>query len=128
MWKSLAIPGHVDEIEHVARAPASRLSVDAAHLQAEGDVVGCTEVREKGVVLEHHCRPAGRRREVRDVGRAQEDVTARHGFVACNHPQRRRFPAARWTQQTRICRVSEPVTDAINGDVTTVCLRYRCEL
>ena len=50
---------------------------DAAHLQAEGDVVERAQVREERVALEHHRRAALGGGQVGDVAGAEQDVARR---------------------------------------------------
>ena len=55
----------------ISRALARRSSLaDAAHPQAEGDVVQARQMREQRVALEHHRGAALRRRQVGDVAAA----------------------------------------------------------
>ena len=85
---------HLHELQH-ARAPArGALLVDAAHLQAEGDVVDAVEMREQRVALEHHRRAARRRRQIGDVLGAEDDVALARLLVAGDHAQGRGLAAA----------------------------------
>ncbi len=57
-----------------------------AHLETEGDIVEAIEVREQGIALKHHARPALYRRQVGDVLVTNQDVAIRDRFVPGDHP------------------------------------------
>ena len=57
---------HLHEVEKFARAPMPLGLGDAAHLQAECDVVQAVQMREQRVALKHHRRAALARRQAGD--------------------------------------------------------------
>ena len=85
---------HGHELEELHRLLAPRRLIDALHPEREGDVVDAGEMREERVALEHHRRAALGRRQVGDVGRADENVAFGRALVARNHAQRRGLAAA----------------------------------
>ena len=93
---------HLHALQHVERLGAALLLVDAAHAQAEGDVVGAIEMRKQGVALEHHRRAARRRRQIGDVLGSQDDVAFARLLVAGDHAQGRGLAAAARAQQAAI--------------------------
>jgi hypothetical protein len=103
-WRRQA-PGHrlhLHALQHVERLAAALVLLDAAHLQAEGDIVGAIEMGKQRVALEHHRRAARRRRQIRDVLRTEDDVALGRLFVARDHAQGRRLAAAGGPEQAAI--------------------------
>ena len=68
---------------------------DLPHLQAELEVLADGHVGVESVVLEDHGDVAVLRREVVDAAAADGDRSSGEVFEACDHPERRRLPAAR---------------------------------
>src|SRR5688572_20889258 len=56
-------------------------------------------MRIERVRLEHHGKAAIRRRDLVDVRTIERDRAAARLVEACNEPQQRRFPAARWPHE-----------------------------
>ena len=89
--------------------------VHAFHLQAEGHVVECAEVRKQRKTLEHHGRATGRSGQVGDVAVFQQDVAAGDRLVPGHHAQRGAFAAARRPQQTAVTTAGDAQIDVVNG-------------
>jgi hypothetical protein len=62
-----------DQSQHFGDAGVGFRRGEAAHLKAEGDVAGNGEMREQGVVLEHHAHLAAVRRQGADGAVLQGD-------------------------------------------------------
>ena len=67
--------------------------------EAKGDVVEHVEVREERVVLEDGVHVALVRRRVGNVGSVEHDLARRRPLEARDHPEGRRLPAARGTEE-----------------------------
>ena len=113
---------HGDELEKLHRLLAPLRLVDAAHLQREGDVVDAIEMREQRVALEHHRRAALGRRQVGDVGVADQDVAFADRLVAGDHPQGRGLAAARGAEQTAIAVGGHAQVDRVDRERRAVAL------
>ena len=114
---------HGDELEELHRLLTARRLVDALHLEREGDVVDAGEMREQRVALKHHGRPALRRRQVGDIGRADENVAFGRALVASDHAQGRGLAAARRSEQTAIGSGRNPEIDGIDRGRRAITLR-----
>ena len=99
---ALRVGLHRDELQELHRLLTPRRLVDAAHLQGEGDIVEAGQMRKQRVALEHHRRAALGGRQVRHVGRADQNVAFGRALVTGDHPQRRGLAAARGAQQAAI--------------------------
>ena len=111
-------------LQHVERLGAALLLVDAAHAQAEGDVVGAIEMRKQGVALEHHRRTARRRRQVGDVLGSQDDVALARLLVAGDHAQGRGLAAAARAQQAAIGARRDAQADGVHRHGLAVALGH----
>src|SRR6266436_3629483 len=78
---------------------------NAAHLEAERDIVEAIEVRKQGIALKHHSRAALCRRQVGDVLVADQDVAIRDRLVPGDHPQGAGLAATARTKQAAIARL-----------------------
>jgi hypothetical protein len=87
---------------------------DAFHLEAEGDVVERAQVREQRIALEHHRGAALRRRCLRDVAPAEQDVALGHRLVAGDHAQGRALAATRGAEQAAVAAGRYPEVDRID--------------
>jgi hypothetical protein len=92
---AVLVAGELDEVEHLADATPHLVVRDLPPAQSEGDVLVDGEVREQRVVLEDGVDVALERREIGDVGLAEEDRAGAGLLEAADHPQRRRLAAAR---------------------------------
>ena len=115
---------HVHQGEELHRLGVALGLADTAHLQREGDVVAAIEMRKQCVALEHHRGAAAGRRQVGDVGGADEHVTLRDALMAGNHAQRRRLAAARRTQQTAVSARRHAQVDAVHRGAAAVALHH----
>ena len=111
----LGILLHVHALEHPLGLPPPLGLLDAAHVQAEGDVVDAGEMREQRVGLEHHRRAALRRRQVVDDLVADHHVAPADRLVAGDHPQRAGLAAARRAEQAAIAAVGDLEADVVDG-------------
>jgi len=75
---------------------------DAAHLQAERDIVEAVEVRKQRIALEHHRRATLDRRQVGDVLSVDQNVAAADPLVPRDHAQRGGLTAAGGSEQAAI--------------------------
>jgi hypothetical protein len=89
-----------------------------AHLDAEEDVLGDTQVRKQGVGLEHHRDPPPRRRQVRHVDAVDQDPSRHRNIEAGDQPQRRGFAASRRSQQDDKASGRRGEADVVDGQVT----------
>ena len=113
--QALGILLHVDALEHPLGLPAPLGLVDAAHVQAEGDVVDAAQMREQRVGLEHHRRAAADRRQVVDDLVADHDVALADPLVAGDHAQGAGLAAARRAEQAAIAAVRDLQADIVDG-------------
>jgi hypothetical protein len=91
--------GELDQIKQLGHARRPRGLRCAALLHAECDVVGDRQVREQGIVLEHHAHFALVRRQVADITAVDQHVPGGRVDESGNNPERRRLAAAGGTQQ-----------------------------
>ena len=101
---------------------------EAAHPQAEGDVLGDGAVREQGIGLEDHAHVPLVYRHVGDVTTADEDAALIDRLETGDHPQGRRLAAAgRAEQREEFARtdVERHVID--RSDDPVIGLRHRIE-
>jgi hypothetical protein len=83
-----------DAVQHRLDAPQPFRPRDAPHLQAEGQVGLGRQVREEGVVLEHHAHVAPLRRLGGHVPAIQHDGAGVGMRIAADQAQERRLAAA----------------------------------
>nr|WP_052292524.1 hypothetical protein [Laribacter hongkongensis] len=88
-----------DQLQHFQRGLASCRLGHAAHLQAVGDVFGHGQVREQGVVLEHHADFALVHRHVGEIALAKADVAGVSGQQAGRQAQQGGFARAAGADQ-----------------------------
>ncbi len=120
--QALGEVGHLHEVEHGERLRPPLGLADAAHPQAEGDVVPAVEMREQGVALEHHRGAAlGRRRVAHRLG-ADDHVAGRDRLVPADHPQGRGLAAARGAEQAAIGPRPDLQVDAVHRHGLAVAL------
>ena len=113
---------HLHELQHLPRLAAPLGLGDAAHLEAEGDVVEAVEMRKERVALEHHGGAALGRRQVADGLVAEHDVAARRRLVAGDHAQRRGLAAARGAEQAAIGSRPDLQIDRVHRDSVAIAL------
>jgi hypothetical protein len=111
-----------DQFECLAHARGDLLGGQPARAQREGDVVGHAQVREDGVVLEHHAETAALRRHVRDVGAVDEDLPAVDLGKAGDHHQRRRLPRSGRAEQREELARRDRRADAVDDRLLGVAL------
>jgi hypothetical protein len=95
---------------------------DAAHLQAEGDVVEGVEVGEQRVALEHHRRAPLGGGQSSDVLAAEDDVALVDALVAGDHAQCAGLAAAGRPKQAAVAAGGDLQVDAIDGGRVAVVL------
>ncbi len=83
-----------EELRGVSDLPHAIGLGDPSHLEREAHVVGHGHVRVERVVLEDHRDVAVLGRQMRDVAVADRDTALVDLLEPCEHPQRRRLPAA----------------------------------
>ena len=91
-------------------------------LQAEHDVVAHGEMREDGVVLEHHADAALARVNVVDAGIIEVEVAALDGVEAGDHAQQRSLAAAGGTQQGEKFAFADAYGQVVDDDAAAVAL------
>ena len=89
----------LDQFEHGLDRLLDLAARQAAHLQAETDVLGHAHVREQGVALEHRVDRAAERRQVLHGFAVQADGAAAGLLEAGNQPQQGGLAAAGGAQQ-----------------------------
>ena len=72
---------------------------DARDFQAIADIVGHAEMREHGIALKYHINRALVRRNPGHILPVDQYLPFGRQFKSRDHPQQRRFTAARWTKQ-----------------------------
>ena len=101
-------------VEQLAGARVALGLGDAAHLQAEGDVVERVEMGKQRVALEHHRRAALGRGQAGDVPAAEDDVALVDALVAGDHAQRAGLAAAGRPEQAAVAAGGDLQVDAID--------------
>ena len=91
---------------------------------AKGDVVEALQLREEGMVLNHHGRAAARRSQVIDRLLAKHKLAIRNPFMAGDHAQRGALSTAAWPQETAIRPVGNGQLDGIGCHDQSVTLRH----
>ena len=113
---AFAVSGHADEIEQLRNAAAARVPAGAALLHAECNVLRDGQVREQGVVLEHHADVAPARRQVDHVAPIDQDAAGGRVDEPGDDPQRRRLAAAGRSQQREKLAVADIQIERLQGN------------
>ena len=102
----------------------------AAHAQAEDDVFRNAEMRKQGIGLEHHGDAALGRRQMGDIGAADQDGSAVGLFEARDQPQRGGFAAAgraeQYQQRSLIRRQADAVDRARGAKTLDDAIELNC--
>ena len=102
-----------EDVGRLGDALLDQLLVDPPELQREAHVVGDRHVRIERVVLEHHRDVALFRRHVVDDALADQDVALRNLLEPGDHPEQRRFSAARRPDEDDELAVGDIDVDAV---------------
>ena len=95
----MLLAGELHELERMRHARRAVRRGDAAHPQAEADVLGHAHVRKQGVILEHHAEAAFLGWQRVDALRIEPDASARQLHEPGDAIERGRLAAARWPEQ-----------------------------
>ena len=79
---------HLDKSEHVIGLLTPLGLAHTMHFLTEGDVVEALQVREEGIILEHHSRASACRGQVIDRLPAKHDLAIGDPLMAGDHAQR----------------------------------------
>ena len=91
---TLAEPTETDEVEHVGHPTVALVAVDARPGQPVGDVLADAHVGEQHEVLEDEADVPPVRGAGRHVAPVEKDASLGWRLQPCEHPERRRLPAA----------------------------------
>ncbi len=119
---ALGVAVHMDQLEQLHRLGSPLGRLDAAHLEAEGDIVDAIQMREQRVALEHHGGAALDRRQAVDHLVADHDVASAQLLMAGDHAQGGGLAATGWAKQAAIAAAGDLQADAIDGDGPAVAL------
>ena len=99
LHRATGIAVELDERKRRRDAPGDLGPRGAADFEAVADIPGDVEMREEGIVLEHHANVAAPCRQRRDIARADEDSAALRLEIAGDEVEQRRFARPRRAEQ-----------------------------
>jgi hypothetical protein len=101
---------------------------DAAHLEAEGDIVDAIKVRKQSVALKHHRRAAFDRRQIRDAHAVDDDLAFADRFMAGDHAQSAGLAAAGGAKQAAVGAARDAQRDVLDRRGRTIAFCDRDKL
>jgi hypothetical protein len=120
--QAFAISAEFDERQGLFNPPPDLGPRDAAHLERECDIAGDRQMREQGIVLEHHADVSPSRRRVRDILAPEHDLPRVDVLEARDGLQQGRLPRAAGPEQRDELARGDRQADSVQSEHAAVAL------